>query len=485
MPIDPFKQDDVVKTCPKLESGMFLGIDGIRSCVRGALQSPLLLTTEEIRQKQPTKELIMEQRRRLVRMLNDGHSEMDCKRCLMVEHKRYGDIAFSRLGHLDLQHYTLCNLRCTYCNYTRRDEHVPPQYDALAILQQFSEDDVEWNAHVDFTGGEPTLLDGFEDYLQFFNARRIRVLMYTNAVKFCQAIYDGLAEGSIYLLITSLDAGTPSTFKELRGRDCYLGVMENLSRYAVAGSRGKGMLTVKYIFCDSNCGDDDTAGFAYAMLALRPQQIWLTIDFSPLFLQQFDHDYSAQIKGYARLYLLLKKHGIEAFQYYKEAIAEYSADGRVIMNQILAEIEQLSSTTPLGLPDLHFKNFRSGEPVERRDPDRFSIGPLTVRERDGEKKTRWSLEGKRVLLVPATPLTQNLLADQDIRQADWIGFVDRNPTQQGKLIEGRSIYSYEEIPSLGVDVILVAPPEKHRLDILDTLARITPSGVQIAELDNC
>ena len=96
--------------------------------------------------------------------------------------------------------------------------------------------------------------------------------MHTNAVIFHQAIYDGLADGSIYLAITSLDAGTPSTFKELRGRDRYLQVLENLSRYAVAGSKGKGMLSVKYIFCESNCGDDDIAGFAYTMLALRPRR---------------------------------------------------------------------------------------------------------------------------------------------------------------------------------------------------------------------
>ena len=166
-------------------------------------------------------------------------------------------------------------------HYTRDDMHFSPQYDALAVLQLFSPDDVEWNAHVDFAGGEPTLLDNLEEYLEFFRTRRIRVLMFTNAVRFHQAIYDGLADGSIYWVITSLDAGTPSTFKALRGRDGYLQVLENLSRYAVAGSKGKGMLAAKYIFCESNCGDDDIAGFAYAMLALRPQKVWLTFDFSP------------------------------------------------------------------------------------------------------------------------------------------------------------------------------------------------------------
>ena len=477
----PFRDDDSVKTCSKLESGLNLSIKGLRACTRGALVPPLFCSAEELADGAITKDIVIEKRKEYIRMLNDDHSDMDCKNCLMVEHKRYGDIAFSQLGHIDLQHYSICNLRCTYCNYTREDQHFSPQYDALEVLRLFTPEDVRWNAHVDFAGGEPTLLENLEEYLEFFRARRIRVLMFTNAVRFHQAIYDGLADGSIYWVTTSLDAGTPSTFKALRGRDRYLQVLENLSRYAVAGSKGKGMLSVKYIFCDSNCGDDDIAGFAYAMLALRPQKVWLTFDFSPLFLHQFDHDYSKQIEAYAKLYLLLKKHGIEAFHYYKEAIGSVSQEGRKIMDQILSGIERQSSVTPLDVADLFYRDFRCREPLVEIEPDKFSITPLELR-RNGGLSEGWSLVGKRILLVPACPLTQQLLSDPEIQRADWIGFIDRNPIQQGKMIDGRTIYSYEAIPSLGIDVILVAPPEKHRLDILDAVVRITPAGAQVAEL---
>jgi len=442
---------------------------------------PLFCSVEELAHDVISKDIIIEKRKEYIRMLNDIHSDMDCKRCLMVEHKRYGDISFSRLGHIDLQHYSICNLRCTYCAYTRDEMHFPPKYDALSVLQLFSPDDVEWNAHVDFAGGEPTLLDNLGKYLEFFRTRRIRVLMFTNAVQFHQSIYDGLADGSLYWVTTSVDAGTPSTFKALRGRDRYLQVLENLSRYAVAGSKGKGMLAVKYIFCESNCSDDDIAGFAYAMLALRPQKVWLTFDFSPMFLHQSSHDYSAQIEAYAKLYLLLKKHGIEAFHYYKEAIATVSQEGRDIMNRVLSAIERQSSVTPPGVPDLIFRDFRSREPLVGSEPDKFSINPLELRTNGGSSEG-WSVAGKRILLAPACPLTQKLLSDPEIQRADWIGFMDRNPIQQGKTIEGRTIYSYEAIPSMGVDVILVAPPEKHRLDILDAIARNAPAGIEIAEL---
>ena len=481
MPGEPFHPDDIVKTCPKLESGLNLCINGIRACTRGALMPPLFCSAEEIAQGKVTREFIAEKRKEYLRMLNDDSSEMDCKQCLMVEQKRYGDISFLRLGHVDLQHYSICNLRCSYCAYTRDDVHLPPDYDALAILNLFAPDEVEWNAHVDFAGGEPTLLENLAEYLEFFRARRVRVLLYTNAVIFHQAIYDGLADGSIYWVTTSLDAGTPSTYRSLRGADHYLQVMENLSRYAVAGSLGKGMLSVKYIFCASNCGPDDVAGFAYGMLALRPQQVWLTFDFAPMFLRQSGHDYTAQIEAYAQMFLLLKKHGIEAFHYFKEAIATVSQEGKDIMDRLMAAIDRQASLPGTGAPDLVYRDFRAAEPAPLRAPGSFSLDPLRLASGDGLAHP-WSLAGKRILLVPACSLTQQLLSVEGIRQAEWIGFVDRNPTQQGKTIDGHLIHSYEEIAELGVDAVLVVAPEKHRTDILAALSRHTPERTLLAEL---
>jgi len=484
MPSEPFRPDDIVKTCSKLESGLNLAIDGLRACTRGAYLPPLFCSPEEINQGMVTKDFIIEKRKDYIRMLNDDNSIMDCKNYLMVEKRRYGDLSFSGLDHLDLQHYSMCNLRCSYCAYTRNNLRLRPQYNALVVLNLFSPEDVTWNAHVDFAGGEPTLLKNIEEYLEFFRNMRIRVMMHTNGVLFNQAIYNGLADGSISWVTTSVDAGTPSTFKALRGKDKYLHVLENLTRYAVAGGKGKGMLAVKYIFTDSNCSDDDIAGFAYAMLAIRPQQVWLTFDFTPLYLHQEDHNYTGQIEAYAKLYVLLKKHGIEAFHYYKENIATVSKKGRKIMDMVLAAIERQSSKASLGVSDLLLGNFRSNEPVFEKQPDTFSLRPLRLTPQGGSSQ-EWSIEGKRVLLVPACPQTLELLSDPDIQRASWIGFVDRNPIQQGKIIHGSTIYSYEEISSLNVDVILTAPPEKHRHDILHAVTSNAPSGVQIAEFQSC
>ena len=226
--------------------------------------------------------MIVEKRKWLFELLNDDHSDISCKGCKLVRTKLYSDVNFTRLGHIDLAATTICNLRCVFCGYTKRGEFYNSKYDALSILREFAAEDVEWDSVVDFNGGEPALLRDMDEYLDFFASRRIRVILYTNAVEFKQSIYDRLADGSIQWVCTSLDAGTPSSFMRLKKRDHYLQVLENLTRYAHAGSQGGGMLAVKYIFCDENCDDDDVAGFTYAMLAIRPQKVWLTFDFEPL-----------------------------------------------------------------------------------------------------------------------------------------------------------------------------------------------------------
>jgi wyosine [tRNA(Phe)-imidazoG37] synthetase (radical SAM superfamily) len=477
-----FQPDQIVKSCPKLESGLYLSVEGLRACTRGALATPLFFSSKQLNAGGVSKEQLIDARKHCISMLNDLHSAIDCKNCMMVEQKRYGDIRLFQLGHIDLQHYSVCNLRCRYCNYTRTHVHVKPQYDALKALRLFGDDDVLWNAHVDFAGGEPTLLPNLEEYLEFFRTRRIRVLMHTNAVRYHQAIYDGLCDGSIYWVTTSLDAGTPSTFKSLRGRDRYLQVLENLCRYAVAGSKSKGMLAVKYIFCDTNCGPDDIAGFAYTMLAIRPQKVWLTLDFSPLLLKEKSHDYRPQIEGYATLYTLLKKHGIEAFHYYEEAIGSVSREGREIMEAIHAAIRQKEGQKPPHIQELFMKDFRKNTlPAQHRRIDRFQADPLRL-EIAKNHSTEWCLAGKRVLLAPACAQTERLLLDSEIMSAEWIGLLDRNPIHHGKKVRGISIHGYEEIPDLNVDHILIASPEKHRADILETVVHYARGNIHVAEL---
>ena len=84
-----------------------------------------------------------------------------------------------------------------------------------------------------------------------------------------------------------------------------------------------------------------------------------------------------------------------------------------------------------------------------------------------------------MVLAPAYHLTTALLQDPEIREAQIVGFVDRDLVLNGKSIEGITIYGYEAIPDLDPDVILAAPPRQHRDDILQSICRYAEEGKRI------
>lgn len=465
--------DDKVKSCCKLESGLRLGIEGIHACQLGPFSSPIYWTAEEASKIKISKKMIAEKREHVFRMLNDETSNIPCKQCHMVRSKLFKDVDFTRLGHIDLAPSTVCNLRCSFCAYTMRNSFEDAQYDALAVLKEFSPEDVEWDSAVDFNGGEPSILPDIDEYLEYFKSRRIRVFLYTNAVKFRQSIFDGLKDGSIRWTCTSLDAGTPSSFLKIKQRDSFMQVLENLTRYAHAGSSGGGRLAVKYIFCEDNCGDDDIAGFVYAMLAIRPQEIWLTFDFEPLSGLPPDAsdlggiDYSKHIKAYAKMYRLLEKHGVRAVHFAEKHLATVCRHGKILLDRALAEIDKNPNKNN---SELILEDFRKREDLKKIETARFKKNPLQIKV-PGKDFAPWTLKGKRVLIAPACPQSVALLSNRGIKEGQIIGFLDRDPILRGKTIEGVQVYAYEDIAKLKPDFILLASPEHHIGNIVQTLVK--------------
>ena len=357
------------------------------------------------------------------------------------------------------------------------------------FLREFQPEDVEWDAAVDFNGGEPTLLENLSDYIAYFNSRRIRIYLYTNGVCFSRSVYDAIANGNIRWVCSSLDAGCPSTFKNVKGADAFFQVVENLTRYAYAGSQGNGSLSVKYIFCEENCSDDDVAGFAYTMLSIRPQRVWLTFDFEPLKGVSPDaedfggYDFLKHLNAYSKTYLLLKKHGLTAGHFTENHLAAIGKHGKVLLEKVKKTIGDDSIANMDKVHELALVDFRKETQLTERQHTRFSIGPLRIRKQDNSLEQP-SLAGKRLLLVPACGLATRLLDDPQIGGGNIIGFVDRDPVLHGKKIQEVTIYDYGSISKLEPDIIMVASPEQHRRDILASVESASNDKASIWALED-
>lgn len=283
--IKEFKPDDIVKSCPYIESGVWFNIRGIACCVLSTYTSPEIITSEELNSGKVTYDLVVQRRRELFEGVNDLR-EMDtghCKKCLNLKEKKYKDVNFEYLGGsglptaFDIQHFTSCNLRCTYCVYVQEDNLVAPQYDIIPFIELFKEKGkLRGNNWIDFNGGEPTILKNFDEILNYLLDNNLGGIgVYSNCVKYSQSIYNALKENKIYL-INSIDAGTATTYKKLHGPDAYNKVVENLIRYQNSGTNN---LQIKYIICDNNRTDDDLYGFLFLILAVRPGTCIISVDY--------------------------------------------------------------------------------------------------------------------------------------------------------------------------------------------------------------
>lgn len=457
----------IVKSCYKLESGLRLGQEGLHACQLGPFSSPIYFAEEELSQRVVSKADIIQKRKWIFDLLNDPGADTPCKGCSMVIEKPIDKVRFDQLGHLDLAAMTTCNLRCSFCGYTHHDSFDVAKYDALEILQQFDSGDVTWNSAVDFNGGEPTLINNFDEYLDYFADRKIRVFLYTNGLIYKQSVVDALEKGSIRWVIVSLDAGTKSTYHKTKRSPKFEKVLENISRYSAAGNSDGGQCAVKYIFHRDNCSDDDIQGFVFAMLAIRPQEVWLTFDFDPLCDLPADcddlggNDYSLHIEAYAKTFLLFEKYGVQAVHYAEKHLAPASRHGILLLQMVKKRIAELRRIYP---SDGKLRDFRlPDDGGHALDSSHESSSGMVVL--DGTLLKAWdnhleqlvdlSSKVKSVVLAPASPTVLDFVGWCRNQGIDVVGIADRDSTLIGKQIGGIKVISYQQINDVSFDGVMV------------------------------
>lgn len=461
-----------VKSCYKLESGLRLGQEGIHACQLGPFSSPIYFTPEEASLRDITKADIIEKRRWIFDLLNSKDAETPCKQCDMVVEKEMADVRFDQLGHIDLAAATTCNLRCDFCAYTHNDSFADAKYDALKILENFEPNDVVWKAAVDFNGGEPTILKNFDDYLDYYTDRKIRVFLFTNGLVYKQSVYNAIENGAIRWCVVSLDAGTSATYNKTKKSTKYETVLENIVRYSHAGRTGDGAVSVKYIFTENNCGDDDILGFVYAMIACRPQEIWLTFDFDPLSDLPANepnfggYDYSRHIDAYIKMYELFRKYGIVPIHYAEKHLAPASLHGKELLRMVkgrlrpeyliqsdldLRVIEQTPSTE-------QHKQTRQNR-IFHFDGNLLKCGDLSI-----------SVSDKRldIGVAPASHHVESTIVELS-KQFNVRSVIDKDIVYTGKKIGDVKIISYQDISVQKLDFIYVKATDEILADIIECI----------------
>ena len=281
---EDYKPDDIVKSCPYLENGSCFELDGMHCCCLGTIISPTIITKDEINENKYDYNLILERKQELFLNINNNDEKAGlCLKCANVKEKKFKDVDLTNIGGqplpagFNIQHYTACNERCSYCCYAQTNNFKPPQYDLLKVLDICKKQNhLKKGCWIDFSGGEPAILKDFEKILTYFDENKLgTVVVYSNASIYSHKIYELLKEDKI-ILTTSVDTGLKSTYAKIRGLDAFPKVFENLLKYRESGTHN---IWLKYVVTEDNRTEDDLWSFITTMVALRPDKIMVCPDF--------------------------------------------------------------------------------------------------------------------------------------------------------------------------------------------------------------
>ncbi len=197
-----------------------------------------------------------------LRRKNQTEVDTPCKGCQFLEKRQWPKNKYL-VDHITVGHYSLCNLRCSYCyitDYTKEQKKLffTPPYNAADSLTHLvkqglmSPETTAW-----LTAGEPTLFADFEQTMDILLAHNIKTTIGTNCTKSYEIIKRGLSDNLIEVLC-SVDAGTHRKYIEVKGKDCFDAVWNTLRDYALIN---KELVIVKYILMEENSSEVEALSF--------------------------------------------------------------------------------------------------------------------------------------------------------------------------------------------------------------------------------
>lgn len=188
---------------------------------------------------------VFENRNKMRDDLKKGIIPEKCKGCYYLKEQDWNIDNY--IDEVLIGHFTHCNCNCIYC-YTEKDKKFfnnNKTYNIYPVIKDMIEKGVlSKNATVTFGGGEPTILNEFEELVYLlleYDVHNIRI--HSDGIKYSPAIEKGLKLGKI-TLITSVDSGSKQTYEKIKQVPCFDKVWQNMAKYAKTKN---GLIRTKYV----------------------------------------------------------------------------------------------------------------------------------------------------------------------------------------------------------------------------------------------
>ena len=468
-----YDPNDTVLSCRYLERGLAFQTDGLYSCCLATVLSPKLFGVDEIESGKIDHLSIVEKRKDIFLRLNSNDVSISCHCCGEVYQKKFKDVHLDRLGGclLNIQHYTVCNFSCSYCPYAKADELLPPQYSEqkiIDILKCFGDKEkIITGSWIQISGGEPTMLRNLEALISgIIDMDFGDICIFTNSFKHSDIIENYLKSNSVFLS-TSVDAGIPSTYKKMRGKEMQV-VFDTLVKYRMTGTT---RMQIKYIITDENRSEDDLFSFVLLVLVLKPNLVHIIPEF-PYGDKQIPRD--SALFG-AKLLYSLRKYGDFNITLQADGI---SADPKFtkFSVEMHEEYDRLCTETEL-TDEYHILNWTNEK--EHAVQTGGYVNHLTKSLSTYVEKN--SNRNKKIALWGYGTYGQLFCYDNDIVEKNITVIIDADKHKQGiRPLLNKSIIVEppEYLVNNNVDAIIIAS-SNYRIEILDYIKKNIKHEVEI------
>ena len=167
----------------------------------------------------------------------------DCQGCYhLCEYEFKNE---KKLSEFHFSHCRICNAKCIYCSkeYSKGVQN----YNTFPIIQDLIKKGYyKSGGEATFQGGEPTLMQNFDELVQLFAQNGTKVRIHSSGIKYSKTVEEALGDNNGTIVI-SLDSASKDTYKNIKQVDAFDSVCENIKKYSDAAFKYPNNIIIKYV----------------------------------------------------------------------------------------------------------------------------------------------------------------------------------------------------------------------------------------------
>lgn len=167
----------------------------------------------------------------------------DCEGCYKLEDYEYK--GRRKISEFHFSHSRACNAKCIYCSDLYSSGTT--NYNTYPVIKDLIEKGYYApGGEATMEGGEPTLMQNFDELVHLLTSNGTRVRVHTSAIKYSDTVEEAL-RNNMGTVVISLDASCSETYRKIKQVNAFDIVSTNIKRYMKASAEHPENVIIKYV----------------------------------------------------------------------------------------------------------------------------------------------------------------------------------------------------------------------------------------------